>query len=226
MTIRRRTSVKSCNEKGLNEVLEKTDDTTTRRRDGDVPRGTDKLSSANLTAPRADIAVTEANMGGKQNSSKKNVTDGTQANQHAITPRQDLELCTNFHGPSVSAFNWESSGIRFVKEFSEQTVIPLIIRKFSLLLNDVGICRNKCVFGTMRSTRTYNWERKRVYVEIIRKGKAHKTKLRHVDGAETARAAGALIKQEFTVFKRKLTHKAPEFDPIIKPGRLKFGPIR
>lgn len=136
----------------------------------------------------------------------------------------------------------------------------------------------------MRSTRTYNWERKRVYVEIIRKGKAHKTKLRHVDGAETARAAGALIKQEFTVFKRKLvsqthetwdricflvyvrifinftsgnllrmfdwgrisaavavhtpnsanvristnfqTHKAPEFDPIIKPGRLKFGPIR
>lgn len=62
----------------------------------------------------------------------------------------------------------------------------------------------------MRSTRTYNWERKRVYVEIIRKGKAHKTKLRHVDGAETARAAGALIKQEFTVFKRKLVSQTHE----------------
>lgn len=102
--------------------------------------------------------------------------------------------------------------------------------------------------------------------------------------ARSRREAGALIKQEFTVFKPKLlvkptklrhriyfrvfvrifinftsgnllrmfdwgrisaavllytpnpanvristnfqTHKAPEFDPIIKPGRLKFGPIR
>lgn len=30
-----------------------------------MPQGTDKLSSAKLTAPLADIAVTEANMGGK-----------------------------------------------------------------------------------------------------------------------------------------------------------------
>lgn len=64
----------------------------------------------------------------------------------------------------------------------------------------LGICRNQRIFGTMCS-RTYNWERKRVFVEIIRKGKAHKAKLRNGDGTEPA---GALIKQEFTVFKRKL----------------------